>query len=92
MNEITYVRNVREAAQPTMQTTFKKNKSKIRGGRSCVGWGKGQNQIILLSKAIFLHMPFVNDKMLIKMNFCLILLLYLTWEKNITYQRKYTYE
>lgn len=80
-NEITYVRSMRHAAQLATQTTWPhKINSKVRDGVTDRVRGRQRigSQIPKLSKAIFLHMPFVKDKVLMKMNFfVLILLLYL---------------
>lgn len=56
-------------------------------------WGEGEreNQITKLSKAIFSHISFVNDKMLMKINFCFdsTILFNLGVGRSITYQSKY---
>lgn len=56
--------------------------------------GQRENQITKLSKAIFLHIPFVNDEMLMKMIFCFdsTILFNLGGGQNITYQSKYDFQ
>ena len=77
-NEITYVRSMRHAAQPATQTTWPhKINSKVRDGVTDRVRGRQRigSQVPKLSKAIFLHMPFVKDKVLTKTNFFVLILL-----------------
>ena len=63
---------------PRSQSCRGRAEDRVPGPRAVGGGQRIRSQVPELSKAIFLHMPFVKDKVLTNMNcFVLILLLYL---------------